>query len=272
MSAVFSPMGICPDRKAEEVTDMKKKKPGFFYPLITILVAIAVWEAVTRIFSIPSYILPGPVEVAAALGKDFSLILYHAASTLAEGAIGIAISIGISILIAIWMDHFPLAKKTVYPLLVISQTVPVMAIAPLLIIWFGFGIAPKIILVVVMCFFPITVNMTDGFSQVDRDCLNMFRVWKASEGQIYRHLKFPCALPYFFSGLRISVTWMLVSAILSEWLGGDRGIGVYMLRAKQTYALDKVFAAVIFVVLMSLVLIGILNLIRKKAIYWTGTV
>ena len=250
----------------------KKEKYGFIYPLITILAAVVVWEIAVRIFRIPSYILPGPLQVLQAFCADFSLIMYHAGATLGEGAVGIGISVVLSLLIAVWMDRFPLAKKTVYPLLVISQTVPVMAIAPLLIIWFGFGIAPKIILVVVMCFFPITVNLTDGFSQVDRDCLNMFRVWKASEGQIYRHLKFPCALPYFFSGLRISVTWMLVSAILSEWLGGDRGIGVYMLRAKQTYALDKVFAAVIFVVLMSLVLIGILNLIRKKAIYWTGTV
>ena len=251
---------------------MRKEKNSFIYPLITILAAVIVWEIVVRVFKIPSYILPGPLQVLQAFRGDFSLIMHHAGATLWEGAVGIGISVGLSVLIAVWMDRFPLVKKTVYPLLVISQTVPVMAIAPLLIIWFGFGIAPKILLVVVMCFFPITVNLTDGFSQVDRDCLNMFRVWKATEGQIYRHLKFPCALPYFFSGLRISVTWMLVAAILSEWLGGDRGIGVYMLRAKQTYALDKVFAAVIFVVLMSLALIGILNLIRRKVIYWNGTI
>ena len=250
---------------------MRREKSSFTYPLITILAVIVIWGIIVRIFGIPSYILPGPVQVLRAFCGDFSLIMHHAGATLGEGAVGIGISVGLSVLIAVWMDRFPMAKKTVYPLLVISQTVPVMAIAPLLIIWFGFGVAPKIILVVIMCFFPITVNLTDGFSQVDRDCLNMFRVWKATEGQIYRHLKFPCALPYFFSGLRISVTWMLVAAILSEWLGGDRGIGVYMLRAKQTYALDKVFAAVIFVVLMSLALIGILNLIRKKVIYWNGT-
>ena len=249
---------------------MKKDRYSFIYPLITIIAAIIVWEIIVRIFQIPSYILPGPVQVAQAFIEDFSLIMYHAAATLAEGAAGIGISIGISILIAVWMDRFPTAKKTVYPLLVISQTVPVMAIAPLLIIWFGFGVAPKIILVVIMCFFPITVNLTDGFAQVDTDCLNVFRVWKASEGQVYRPLKFPFAMPYFFSGLRISVTWMLVAAILSEWLGGDRGIGVYMLRTKQAYALDKVFASVVFVVLVSLLLIGLLSLIRNKTIRWSG--
>ncbi len=248
---------------------MKRERPVFLYPLITVFAAVILWGIVTEIFDIPSYILPGPVQVIRAFIKDFPLIMYHAAATLGEGALGIAVSVVISILIAVWMDRSPAAKKTIYPLLVISQTVPVMAIAPLLIIWFGFGMAPKIILVVIMCFFPITVNMTDGFAQVDRDCLNMFRVWNASERQILRHLKFPAALPYFFSGLRISVTWMLVAAILSEWLGGSRGIGVYMLRSKQAYALDKVFASVIFVVLVSLILIGILNLIRKKAVYWT---
>ena len=248
----------------------KKEKYGFLYPLITIAIILVVWQVVTTVFDVPSYIFPTLGQVIKAFGEDFGLIMYHAAATLGEGAAGIGISIGISIVIAVCMDRFPTAKKTVYPLLVISQTVPVMAIAPLLIIWFGFGVAPKIILVVIMCFFPITVNMTDGFAQADPDCVNMFRVWNASQGQIYRHLKFPGAMPYFFSGLRISVTWMLVAAILSEWLGGDRGIGVYMLRAKQAYALDKVFASVIFVVLVSLALIGILTLIKKKTIRWSG--
>lgn len=249
---------------------MKKEKSNIFYPVATIIVAVIIWELVTRIFHIPAYILPGPVLVIRALAADFPLIMHHAAATLAEGAIGIAISIVLSVLIAVWMDHFPRAKKTVYPLLVISQTIPVMAIAPILIIWFGFGMAPKIILVVIMCFFPITVNLTDGFTQAGQDAINMFHVWKASGWQIYRHLKFPYALPYFFSGIRISVTWMMVAAILSEWLGSDRGIGVYMLRAKQAYALDKVFASVVFVVLVSLVLIGIVNLIRKKTVHWSG--
>ncbi len=248
---------------------MKKEKPGFIYPLVTIIVVVIIWGAAVEIFSVPSYILPGPGAVVRALISDFSLIMYHAAATVGEGALGLAISVVLSVLIAVWMDHSPLAKKTIYPLLVITQTVPVMAIAPLLIIWFGFGMTPKIILVVIMCFFPITVNMTDGFSEVDADSLNMFRVWKATNRQIYRHLKFPAALPYFFSGLRISVTWMLVSAILSEWLGGSRGIGVYMLRAKQAYALDKVFASVIFIVLVSLLLLGVLNLIRKKVVRWS---
>lgn len=249
---------------------MKKEKNKLFYPVITIIIAVIVWELITRIFHIPSFILPGPIEVMQALVKEFPLIMYHAAATIGEGAIGIGIAIVISIVIAIWMDRFPTAKKTVYPLLVISQTVPVMAIAPLLIIWFGFGMSPKIILVVIMCFFPITVNLTDGFAQVDQDALNMFKVWNASGRQIYRHLKFPFALPYFFSGLRISVTWMLVAAILSEWLGGSRGIGVYMLRAKQAYALDNVFASVVFVVLLSLIIIGVLNVIRNKCVRWNG--
>ncbi len=251
---------------------MKKKKTDILYPIAAVIAAVIVWGIIVKVFKIPSFILPGPGQVAKAFGKDFSMIMYHAAATLAEGAAGIGISVALSVAIAICMDRFTKVKKTLYPLLVISQTVPVMAIAPVLIIWFGFGMAPKLILVVIMCFFPITVNLTDGFAQADQDCLNMFRVWKASGWQIYRYLKFPFALPYFFSGLRISVTWMLVAAILSEWLGGERGIGVYMLRAKQAYSLDKVFASVVFVVIISLLMIGLLSVIRKKAVRWSGTV
>ena len=251
---------------------MKARKNDLIYPIAAIAAAVLIWWAVTRIFDIPSYILPDPGQVVKAFARDFTLIMYHAAATLGEGTAGIAISVGISIVIAVCMDRFASVKKTLYPLLVISQTVPVMAIAPILIIWFGFGMAPKIILVVLMCFFPITVNLTDGFAQADQDLLNMFRVWNASGRQVYRHLKFPCAMPYFFSGLRIAVTWMLVAAILSEWLGGDRGIGVYMLRAKQAYALDKVFASVVFTVILSLLLIGLLGLIRKKAVRWSESV
>lgn len=247
---------------------MKTKRHDILYPLITLIVIILLWEGLTNGFRIPAYILPDPVQVVQAFFGDFPLIMYHAAFTLSEGAIGIGISIVLSVLMAICMDRFTAVRKALYPILVISQTIPVMAIAPLLIIWFGFGMTPKVLLIVIMCFFPITVNLTDGFEQIDPDSLNMFRVWKASGWQIYRHLKIPSALPYFFSGLRISVTWMLMAAILSEWLGSERGIGVYMLRAKQSYALDKVFAAVIFVVIVSLILIGILSLIRKKVIYW----
>ncbi|MBR3242986.1 MAG: ABC transporter permease [Parasporobacterium sp.] len=249
---------------------MKKSKLDFLYPIITIIVIILLWEVITNGFRIPAYILPNPIQVVQAFINDFSLIMYHLGATLLEGVIGLGISIVLSVLMAICMDRFTFVRKTLYPILVISQTIPVMAIAPLLIIWFGFGMIPKVLLIIIMCFFPITVNLTDGFSQVDPDSMNMFRVWKASGWQTYKHLKIPFALPYFFSGLRISVTWMVMAAILAEWLGSERGIGVYMLRAKQSYALDKVFAAVVCVVIVSLLLIGIVSLIRKKVIFWAG--
>ncbi len=244
---------------------MKKK---IIYPITTIVIIIAAWQIVVECAEIPAYILPPPLSVAAAFVDDFSSIASNGISTLAEGFIGMAIAVAISIVVAFLMDKFDRFKKTVYPLLVITQTVPVIAIAPLLIIWFGFGMLPKVILVVIMCFFPITVNLVDGFDCVDKDSLNMFRVLRASESQIYYHLKFPAALPYFFSGLKISITWMLMSAILSEWIGSKSGIGVYMLRAKQSYSLDKLFASVVFVVVISLILIGIVNLVRNKVIRW----
>lgn len=247
---------------------MKRSKWDFLYPTGTIIVIIILWEILARAFQVPSYILPKPSQVVVAFYNDFDRIMSQAAVTLYEAVIGMAFSILLALFVAILMDNFTIVKKTLYPIMVMSQTIPVMAIAPLLIIWFGFGALPKILLIIIMCFFPIAVSLIDGFSQVDKDCLDMFKVLKASRLQIYRHLKFPNALPYFLSGLKISVTWMVMSAVIAEWLGGDQGIGVYMLRSKQAFALDKVFASVVLVVLLSLILIGLLDLFTKSTVHW----
>jgi ABC-type nitrate/sulfonate/bicarbonate transport system permease component len=236
---------------------------------MTILIAIVLWEAAVRIFHVHSYILPAPTRIAEALVNDFALISKHIRATLIEAGIGITVSVALALIISILMDNFRIVRKAVYPLLIISQTIPIMAVAPLMIIWFGFGYLPKIIIIILMCFFPISISLIDGFSQVDQDYQDLFRVIRASKLQVYRYLKFPNALPYFFSGLKIAVTYMVMAAVIAEWLGGNVGIGVYMLRSKQAFALDKVFAAVVLVVAASLVLIAIINFIARKTVHWS---
>jgi ABC-type nitrate/sulfonate/bicarbonate transport system permease component len=247
---------------------MKGYKPDILYSIGTVVIVIVLWEIIAKVLQVPAYILPRPSQVTAAFFKNFDLIMQHLAVTLYEVAVGIVFSVLTAFTAAILMDNFETIKKTLYPLLVISQTIPIMAVAPLLIIWFGFGALPKILLIIIMCFFPIAVSLITGFAQTDKDCLDMFRVLKASKLQIYRHLKFPNALPYFFSGLKISVTWMVMAAVISEWLGGNKGIGVYMLRSKQAFALDNVFASVVLVVFLSLLFIGILNLFTARLVHW----
>lgn len=178
------------------------------------------------------------------------------------------ISIIFSFILAIIMDSFEIVRKSIYPILLISQTIPTIAIAPLFIIWFGFGVLPKIIVVVMVCFFPIVVSLVDGFEKVDRDYINLFSTMKASKLQTFYHLKLPYAMVNFFSGLKIAATYMIMSAIIGEWLGGDNGIGVYMVRAKNAYQLDKVFASILVIVIVSIIIIYIIDFIGKKIIHW----
>jgi ABC-type nitrate/sulfonate/bicarbonate transport system permease component len=246
----------------------RREKADAFYPVITLIAAVALWEAIVRLFGVPGYVLPAPSKIATAFASDFPHIMEQARATLIESGAGILFSVALALLVAVAMDNFTLFRKSFYPILIVSQTIPIMAVAPIMLIWFGFGYTPKIIIIVLMCFFPITISLIEGFSRVDRDFLDMFKVMKANRFQIYRDLKFPNALPYFFSGLKISVTYMLMAAIIAEWLGGNEGIGVYMLRSKQAFALDKVFAAVIFIVILSVSLIAVVNLMSRKIVHW----
>lgn len=238
------------------------------YPIATIILIVVIWEAIVRLFDVPGYILPKPSDILLVFPEDAELLFRHAKVTAFESAIGFFGAVFCALLISILMDNFSVIRKAFYPLLIISQTIPVMAIAPIMIIWFGFGPLPKVLIIIIMCFFPIAVSLIDGFSQADQDYINLFKVERASKLQVYRHLKFPNALPYFFAGLKISVTYMVMAAVIAEWLGGDQGIGVYMLRAKNAYALDKVFASIVLIVAVSVILIFITDAIGRKVVHW----
>jgi len=154
------------------------------------------------------------------------------------------------------------------PLLVVTQTIPTIAIAPLLVLWMGFGMEPKITLVVITTFFPVAVGLLDGFKSVDPDAVALLRSMNATRGQIFRHVKLPAALPFFFSGLRISASYAVVGAVISEWLGGFEGLGVYMTRVRKAYAFDKMFAVILLIVIVSLLLMELVNIIKKLSMPW----
>ncbi len=217
---------------------------------------------------VPSYMLPSPIEVIKAMVNDFSVILMHAKVTLTEAFIGLCIGIVFAFLIATLMDRFLVLDEAIYPLLVITQTIPTIAIAPVLVLWMGFGMAPKIALVIITTFFPISVGLLDGYKSVDRDSIMLMRSMGASNLQTFIHAKFPAALPHFFSGLKISASYAVVGAVISEWLGGFEGLGVYMTRVKKAYAFDKMFAVIIFIVIISLLLMAVVNIIRKASMPW----
>ena len=196
---------------------------------------------------VPAYMLPSPIDVVKAFADNFSIMMKQAAVTLQETLYGLLIGIAIAFVIASLMDRFTIINKALYPVLVVTQTIPTIAIAPLLVLWMGFGMAPKITLVVITTFFPIAIGLLNGFQSVDEDAINLMRSMGARRLQIFRIIKLPNATASFFSGLRISAAYAVVGAVVSEWLGGFEGLGVYMTRVKKAYAFDKMFAVIVFI-------------------------
>ncbi|WP_310833017.1 ABC transporter permease [Paenibacillus pedocola] len=238
------------------------------YPVAAVLVLLCLWQIIVSLAQLPSYILPSPVAVIQALVSDFPLIAAHTKVTLIEAATGFSLSVALAFILSIIMDNFTIVKKSFYPILIISQTVPIIALTPILIVWFGFGMLTKVLVIILVCFFPIAVSLVDGFAKVDRDYLNLFRSYGASRIQVFFHLKLPAAAVNFFSGLKIAATYTIMAAVISEWQGGVKGIGVYMVRAKKAYTLDKVFASILVITLVSVLLIYLIDYVSKKVTHW----
>lgn len=233
------------------------------YPLLTFVFLLFIWQIVVDYTKIPSYILPSPLMVLEEFKSDGSTLLLHSSITFKESIIGLGISIFTALMIGIVIDFIPFLKKTLYPIIYLTQMIPIITIAPLLIIWFGFGIKSKVLCVVLTCFFPILVNFVDGMEAIDKDYINLFKVMNANKMKTFIHLKFPMSLDKIFTGLTISSSYAFVAATVAEWLGGTGGLGVYMVRAKNSYALDKVFACTLLVVLFSLLFVGIMKVIKS---------
>lgn len=240
--------------------------------VVALCLIVLLWEILCRSGIVPAYMLPSPGEVGKALVNDFPTILKHASVTLQEAFYGLCIGVALAFVMATLMDRFEILNKALHPILIITQTIPTIAIAPLLVLWMGFYMAPKITLVVITTFFPITVGLLDGYKSVDKDSIDLMRAMGASRSQIFFHVKVPGALPQFFSGLKISASYAVVGAVISEWLGGFEGLGVYMTRVSKAYAYDKMFAVIIFIVVISLLLMGVVNVLKAVSLPWLRVV
>ncbi len=238
------------------------------YAGIFLILLILLWQLLSSFEVVPSNMLPSPVDVVKALINDFGNISHHAVITFSEGLLGLFLGIILAFLLALLMDSSNFIHKATYPLLIISQTIPVIAIAPLLVLWMGYGPAPKILLVLIVCFFPISIGLLNGFKSADIDAINLLKAMGARRIDIFRHIKWPYSLNGFFSGLKISVSYSIVGAVIAEWLGGNDGLGVYMTRVKKMFTFDKMFAAILLIILVSLFLMWLVSLIEKWAMPW----
>lgn len=240
---------------------MKKLKD---YSLVILL--LIVWEILSDLHIISEFLLPSPYQVILAFIGDFGLLMRHTYYTLLVAFIGVFIGIILSFILSLSMDLYQGLYDLVYPVIILTQTIPTIAIAPLLIIWLGYYMKPKIVLVVISTFFPITISLLNGYKAVDKDNIQLLKAMGANTFQMYRYLKIPSAMSYFFSGLKVSMSYSLISAVISEWLGGYYGLGVYMTRVKKAFALDKMFAVIFLITFLSLLLMTIIDILEKKII------
>lgn len=253
---------------------MKRKSPSTtcrtnkFWPCAAVLALLIVWQTASGTGMISKYLLPSPLDVVKAFVSDFPLLMFHARVTLLEAFIGLGAGILVGFFTAVLMDRFERLYQAFYPLIVLTQTVPTVAIAPLLVLWFGYEMTPKVLLIILATFFPIAVSMLNGFRAADKDTISLLRSMGATRMQIFRYVKFPGALGQFFASLRISVSYAVVTAVVSEWLGGFNGLGVYMTRVKKSFAFDKMFAVIFLISALSLLLMWAVDTLQKKCMPW----
>ena len=246
---------------------MERRTPAF----LSKKVVAPVCAGACSLGLVPNFMLPSPVQVVSALVADFPLLLSHMWTTLSEAALGLVIGVAVGFVFAVLMDKFETFYLAFDPLLTVSQTVPTVAIAPLLVLWFGYGLMPKVLLVVLTTFFPVTVALASGFRSVDPDQVDLLRTMNATEWQIFRYAKLPAAMEQFFSGLRISATYAIVGAVISEWLGGFTGLGVYMTRVRKSFAYDRMFAVIIITSALSLALMKGVDVLERICMPWKKT-
>lgn len=250
---------------------MRKKSQnttGNFWSFSAIAGILLLWQGICSFGLIDSFLLPSPLQVGSALIREFPILMEHSVITLAEAFSGLGLGILLGFVMAVLMDQFRPVYQAFYPLIVLTQTVPTVAIAPLLVLWFGYEMAPKVILIVITTFFPIAIGLLNGFQSADQDSIHLLRAMGAGRWQIFRYLKLPGAMSQFFSGLRISASYAVVGAVISEWLGGFGGLGVYMTRVKKAFSFDKMFAVIFLISIISLLLMKGVDLLQKKCMPW----
>ncbi|MFZ3171641.1 MAG: ABC transporter permease [Carboxydocellales bacterium] len=237
-------------------------------PIIFLGLCVVIWQLTTGGGLVSAWMLPAPGQVVAALIGSWELLVLHTAQTLWEAVAGFGLAIILAMLLAVLMILWPRVKEGLFPILVISQTIPIIAIYPLLIVWFGYGITPKILVVALVCFFPIVVNLMDGYEGADQDLAQWMQVMGASKWQVLWKLRMPAALPNFFSGLKVAATYSIMGAVIGEWMGASKGLGVYMTRSANSFMLDRVFAAILVITVLSIGLFGLIEVLARLMMPW----
>ena len=245
-----------------------RRVAGYGPALALTLALLALWELYVSARQVSVQVLPSPIAIVQALMNNWSIIYGNTLQTLLETVLGLAIAALLGLLLAITLDISSWMRRAVYPLLITSQTIPIIALAPLLLIWIGYDIRPKLIVVTLYCFFPIAVATVDGLASAEPELIKLLHSMRATRWQILRLVRLPGAMPAFFSGLRIAAAYSVIGAIFGEYVGAEKGLGIYMQKAANSFATINVFAAILVTTILSLLLFGLVSLIERLALPW----
>lgn len=241
------------------------------WPAVTIVVLLlALWQTYVMVSGIRPQVLPSPARVITQGWANRTALLDNAAATVQVTAVGFAVSLALAWVLAVAVDFSPWLRRAFVPLFVVSQTLPIIAIAPLLIIWFGFGLLPKVLVIALVTFFPMAIGLIEGFAAADRQARSLLASMGATRWQIFRYVRLPSALPRFFTSLRIGITYAVVGAIFAEYAGASAGLGIYMSQQKNSFRTDLVLAAVAVTAVISVLLFVSTFVVERLVAPWAN--
>jgi len=245
---------------------MKQLASTSWRPVLVLLLLFIAWETSVRLFHIETWLLPSPIAVIKEAVISWETFSVHLFATMRLSILGLIIGVLFGLCVAIILHRMPFLRKAFYPLLILSQNIPIIVLAPLLVIWLGFGVLPKIIVIILVCFFPITIACLDGFRQTSSELKHYMIMSGSNKRQLFWKLEWPHAIPSIFSGLKISATYSVMGAVISEWLGSKEGIGVYMTLSSSSFRTDRVFVAIFAIMILSLLFFLLIQLLEKLCI------
>ena len=240
-------------------------------PVAVLAALLGAWELWVQVGEVPKWQLPAPSIIARELAESRALLWENALVTLEEIALGFLAALGAGLALAALIAYSRILERSIYPIVIASQTIPIIAIAPLLLIWVGYGITPKVIVVALICFYPIAVNTVDGLKAVDPDMVNMMRTLGASRWQVFVKLQVPTSMPFMFSGIKVGISVSVIAAVIGEWVGGSAGLGYLITYSQPLFLTARVFAAIVVLSFMGVSLFVLAGFVERLMLPWYYT-
>ena len=261
-------MSVTTRPTVERRAPVRRDLPGWAPPLALLGGLVLLWELAVRLLDIPDYVLPAPSEVLTVLAGNAAVIGGHTVSTVATATLGLLLGTVTGVTLAVVMAASSAVRAALYPLVVVSQSVPMVVLAPLFVVWFGFGLLPRVLVVALVSFFPVAVATVSGLVAADRDQVDLVRAMGGSRRALAQHVLVPGALPSLFTGLKVAASYAMFGADVGEWIGASSGLGLYLERSRASFATDQMFAAVLVIAAVSVALVGVVFALERAALPW----